>query len=114
MPPPRFTHGFENDVFISYCRVDDKPDPSGRRWVSKFTQDLHTLLQQNSGHTIHIWRDTKNLDSADRFDLEIFDQLRKTAVLLPILTRNYLTSEYCNRELYDFAIHSNDLGNTTR
>jgi hypothetical protein len=37
MPSARFNHGFENDVFLSYCHRDDETDPSGRCWVSRHT-----------------------------------------------------------------------------
>jgi WD40 repeat protein len=56
MPSPRFDHDFENDVFISYCHVDDETDASGRRWVSRFEHDLQTQLSQNSGRTtVRVW-----------------------------------------------------------
>ena len=113
MPSPRFSHGFENDVLISYCHTDDEPDPSGRRWVSRFEQDLKTLLEQNSGHSVRIWRDQR-LDAADRFNEEILDQLRKSAVLIMILTRSYLNSAFCQKEWREFLRISTDLSNTTR
>lgn len=113
MPSPRFKHGFENDVFISYCHTDDEPDPSGRRWVSKFGIDLKTLLEQNSGRMVRIWHD-QNLDAADRFDAEIEAQLRSSAILVPILTRNYLNSDFCGRERCEFLRISSNIGNTTR
>jgi hypothetical protein len=113
MPSPRFIHGFENDVFLSYCHKDDETDPSGRRWVSKFESDLRTLLEQNSGRTVKIWRDQK-LNAADRFDGEIHAQLIRSAMLLPIITRNYLNSEYCGKEWREFLSRASDLGNTTR
>src|SRR5215469_9121701 len=101
MPSPRFNHAFENDVFLSYCHKDDETDPSGRRWISKFESDLRTLLEQNSGRTVKVWRDQK-LNAADRFDGEIQAQLIRSAILVPIITRNYLNSEYCGKEWREF------------
>jgi hypothetical protein len=113
MPSPRFHHGFANDVFLSYCHKDDETDPSGRRWVSKFESDLRTMLEQNSGRTVQIWRDHK-LNAADRFDREIHAQLSKSAILVPIITRNYLNSEFCGKEWREFLRQTSDLGNATR
>jgi hypothetical protein len=113
MPSPRFNHGFENDVFLSYCHKDDETDPSGRRWVTKFESDLTTLLEQNSGRSVRIWRDRK-LNAADRFDGEIRAQLIQSAILVPIITRNYLNSAYCDKEWREFLGHASDIGNTSR
>jgi hypothetical protein len=82
MPRPRFNHGYNNDVFVNYSHTDDEPDPSGVRWVTRFETDLETLLRQNSGRAVHVWRDKK---LADRFDQEIREQLRNAAVFVQIL-----------------------------
>jgi hypothetical protein len=111
--PRRFKHGFDNDIFLSYCHKDDETDPSGRRWISKFEYDLKILLEQNSGRTVRVWRDQK-LNAADRFDAEIINQLKKSAIMIPVLTRNYLTSEYCEREWREFVRTANNIGNATR
>jgi hypothetical protein len=111
--PRRFKHGFDNDIFLSYCHKDDETDPSGRRWVTKFEHDLKVLLEQNSGRTVRIWHDQK-LNAADRFDAEIIDQLKNSAILIPVLTRNYLMSEYCGSEWREFLSIASNIGNTTR
>jgi hypothetical protein len=113
MSSPRFNHGFENDVFISYCHIDDKTDPSGLQWVFEFEKDLRTLLEQNSGRTVRIWRDPK-LNTADRFDTEIISQLRRSALLIAVLTRSYFSSEFCQREWREFMRVRSDVGNTSR
>jgi hypothetical protein len=113
MPSPRFNHGFENDVFLSYCHKDDEPDPIGRRWITKFESDLRTQLEMNSGRTVRIWRDRK-LNAADRFDQEIRAQLLHSAILVPIITPSYMNSEHCDKEWRQFLRSVKDIGNTTR
>jgi hypothetical protein len=112
MASPRFNHGFENDVFISYCHKDNEP-LFERRWVSKFESDLKTLLEQNSGRTVRIWRDQK-LKAADFFNQEILTQLGKSATLVPIITRNYFNSEFCGKEWRTFLSFGSLAGNTGR
>jgi hypothetical protein len=113
MPAPRFEHGFENDVFISYTHADDEADHVGRRWVSQFETDLRTRLVQVSGCSIRTWRDNR-LGAADRFDGEIATQLQKSAVLVPVLTPSYFRSNYCQQEREYFRKAAPDIGNTAR
>src|SRR6186713_345985 len=97
MPPPRFAHRFQYDVFVSYAHKDDVVDPSGRRWVSQFFTDLKARLEQVSGRSIEIWRDDR-LGGADVFDEVIRTRLRSSAVLLTILSPNYFSSTACGEE----------------
>jgi hypothetical protein len=113
MLSPRYNHRFENDVFLSYCHKDDEPDASGRRWVTKFESDLRTQLEMNSGRTVRIWRDQK-LNAADRFNDEIRAQLIQSAILVPVITRGYLNSEFCGREWREFLSQAGDIGNSSR
>jgi hypothetical protein len=109
MPPGRFHHRFEHDVFLSYAHVDDDVDPSGRRWVSQFAEDLKNRLQMVAGRSIAIWRDDR-LGAADRFDSEIQKQLAASAVLLPILSPAYFVSDFCRREREEFIRAAGDAG----
>jgi hypothetical protein len=111
--PQRFQHGFENDVFISYTHVDDEADVTGRKWVSQFESDLRTRLIQVSGYNVASWRDNK-LGAADRFDGEIAAQVRKSAVLVTVLTPSYFHSEYCRKERELFWLDAGDIGNKAR
>jgi hypothetical protein len=107
--PQRFQHGFENDVFISYTHVDDEADVTCRKWVSQFENDLRTRLIQVSGYNVTTWRDNK-LGAADRFDGEIAAQVRKSAVLVTVLTPSYFHSDYCRKERELFWLDAGDIG----
>ena len=110
---PRFPHGFQNDVFISYAQVDNKPDANAREWVTQFETDLRTRLVQVSGCRVTTWRDDK-LQAADRWNDEIADRLRNSAVLLAVLTPAYFLSEYCQKEREQFWRDAPDIGNKAR
>jgi hypothetical protein len=101
MPPPRYQHGFEHDVFLSYTHADDQPDGE-LRWVTKFKNDLKTRLEIVSGRTVDIWRDEEKLGAADRFDGSIAHAVNNSAVMLVVLSPNYFESTYCSQERQEF------------
>jgi hypothetical protein len=93
---------FDNDVFISYTHIDNKPlGESQKGWIAMLAEALDTRLSQLLGENPRIWRDRK-LDGNDRFDQEIIDQLMHAAVLVSVLSPRYLNSEWCQRELNTF------------
>ena len=110
----RFTHGFKNDVFISYTQADDRSDASGRQWVTKFEMDLHTRLSLISGRSIQIWRDRTNVGRSDRFNAEIAAQIRESAVLIVVLTPSYAHSGSCRQAREAFSAASAESGDRAR
>lgn len=101
---------YKIDLFISYAHIDNQPvaaDKSG--WVTRFHASLDTLLSMRLGKTVRIWRDDK-LQGNDKFDAEIVQQFRQTAVLVSVLTPRYLNSEWCTREINEFCQHADATG----
>jgi hypothetical protein len=97
MPPPRFRHGYDHDVFISYTHTDDQLD-AGCRWVTEFARDLKVRLEIVSGHSVDIWRDEEKLGAADRFNESIAAAIETSAVLLVVLSPGYFNSTPCQEE----------------
>jgi len=90
-----FTQGFENDVFISYSHRDNLAP----RWVDRFHDALLAALKRKLGddHTV-VWRDPE-LNANSLFNQKIKRMIDSSAVFLVLLSRNYLKSEYCMKEL---------------
>lgn len=111
-----YTRGFENDVFISYAHQDDT---SG--WVREFHTQLKNRFGQLLGRTqaqVVVWRDPR-LEPTNVLTPEILDQLRKTAVLISIITPNCMESQWCNDERSKFRFYAAlngglTIGNSTR
>ncbi len=104
MPPPRFKHAFEHDVFLSYTHTDDRPEGEQQiRWVTTFMTDLRIRLEAVSGHTVDIWRDEEKLGAADRFNDTIAHAVSNSAIMLVILSPAYFTSDYCSLERQKFC-----------
>jgi hypothetical protein len=96
--------GFPNDVFISYTHRDNSPDDPGdpaTGWVSRFHRELQVRLTELLGREAKVWRDPK-LGAVDVFSHELTVQLKRTAVLVPVLSPGYDRSEWCHKELAAF------------
>ncbi len=97
-----YLEGFENDVFISYTHVDDlpdRPDVAGERgWVERFASRLKVALWKRMGEEVAVWRDPE-LKRSDRFDDRIEAAVRGSAILLTLISRRYLKSDYCLQEI---------------
>jgi hypothetical protein len=107
-----YTTEFTNDVFISFAHVDNTEN-----WVTELHRQLQDRFVQ-LGADVTIWRD-KKLSKADEFSPEIFDQLRKTAVLVSVITPRCIHSNWCadERRKFEFFATLNGglrIGNTPR
>lgn len=90
-----YLRNFTNDIFISFAHLDDSEG-----WVRDFTTHLENRLAQ-IGAKITIWRDSK-LRGIDVFSDEIFDQLKKTALLISIISPGSIQSNWCQDERQKF------------
>lgn len=93
---------FETHLFISYAHVDNKPTADDEGWITRFHKSLESYLSTNLGKDASIWRDDK-LQGNDIFGDEIIKQFLKTALLISVLSRRYLESEWCIREVREFC-----------
>jgi hypothetical protein len=93
------------DIFISYAHVDNIPVFNQEQgWIEQFHEDLRILLVQRLGRIddIRIWWDEKRLDGGTFFDHSIEEGIRRTAVMLCLLSPGYMKSDYCQKELDAF------------
>src|SRR5271155_4626572 len=96
-----YLQGFGTDVFISYSHADDKP-VGEIRWVQKFCANLRALVRAKIGKPATIWLDQSGLDGTHIVDDHIPNEVRRSAILVSVLSPNYVNSEWCNRELDAF------------
>ena len=93
---------FTNHVFISYSHPDNL-SVSGKGFVSRLEEALLPYLSNRLKRTPpKIWRDQRLSDNVD-FDSVIIDSLKGSAVLLAVLTDNYVGSAWCRREAITFC-----------
>jgi hypothetical protein len=89
---------------VSYARTDDQP-PSGETegWVTTLVKKLKNLLVQKlSCEEAYSLKIDYSLNGNAQVTSEIIDTIQQTAFLLVILSRDYLASDWCQRERNNF------------
>src|SRR5436189_1489596 len=100
----------EHDIFISYPHISNMEDSSRQNgWVARFHQDLKVRLSDYLGRDARVWRDNK-LPPGAILDDAILNRLRKSAVLLCILSPAYVRSTWCMQELSQFCREASQAG----
>src|SRR3954470_24490331 len=90
-----YVPNFKNDLFISYRRASNEgPD----EWIDNFCKQLSADLRDCVGD-VRIWRDTSQLRAGEEWRREIAEALDGSAVFLAIISRTYLESDECRKEL---------------
>jgi TIR domain len=91
--------------FISYAHDDDRPtgaDPGEEGFVS-FLQRMLEAKLRGDGSQVKLWRDARRFSGGDLFNNEIENALKTSAVLVVIMSNNWLSRPYCQLELEKFA-----------
>ncbi|HWW75710.1 MAG TPA: toll/interleukin-1 receptor domain-containing protein [Pyrinomonadaceae bacterium] len=96
------TPNFEEDIFISYDRDDNKPlleDYKG--WIDTMHVGLARRLTHVMGEEPKIWRDIKKPGNTELREAILY-KLENTAFLVFVLSPCYIKSEWCQWELKAF------------
>jgi len=93
---------FANDLFISYAHIDNSAYQGEQGWIDLLHERLRIRLAQLLGKPPSIWRDRK-LKGFDVFDETIVIELKRSAILLCIVSPRYVASDYCRSEIDNFS-----------
>ena len=101
-------------IFLSYAHDDNRvPSDEFTGWVDFFDRTLSIELLERA-LDCELWRDRRDLDPMAFFDDEILNAVRKSEILVAVISPRYVERNYCLRELAIFVeSHSNgavDLG----
>ena len=96
-----FNHSMSENLspigFWSYARQDDEEKLSGLRSI------LQRQLQQKYGREpIRIFQDVAAIPPGADWNQKITEALHSSTFLIPIITPNFLESEWCNQEVFLF------------
>src|SRR5687768_2974884 len=89
----------ENDIYISYTRVDNLPDPTLKEGiVDVFHKYLDVELSRLIGRVgaINTW---KNAHGDEGFFTAIERAIKQSAIFVALVSNNYVSSQFCQREL---------------
>lgn len=89
-------------VFISYARDDDSVPP-GRSDVKGFVTYLDEQVRFEliglGSPRPSLWRDKRRIDAGEQFDPKIAAGISDSALLIVVLSRNWVTRPWCLHEL---------------
>jgi hypothetical protein len=99
---------YRYDVFVSYAHADNEvPEGAATKfgWVTTLARNL------NVGPNVHkkaLFIDHQ-LKPGDEFSDDLIDKVRSSALLVLLLSQNYIDSEWCGKELeYFIQSHASD------
>jgi hypothetical protein len=93
---------YEYDVFLSYSRAKDWP-----KWVSYiFMPIFDHWLTSELGRDARIFVDT-NIENGASWPETLDRALSKSAILVPLWTKNYFSSDWCTLEFTRFRAREN-------
>jgi hypothetical protein len=96
------------DIFISYARRDDQAAREvlgAKGLVTSLHDRLLAVFDELGTPRPSVFRDTQRIDKADQFEPRLGHALREAKLLVVVLSRNWLDSEWCRRELDTFVGH---------
>ena len=93
------------DVFISYARKDDVPDPdAGLGWVSGIKAEIEHSSRKETGREYEVFFDRDRIEKFDPWADTIRSALRSSRVMLVCVSENYFASPPCKWEWDEFAM----------
>jgi len=94
-------------IFISYARKDDlgkADDPKSVGIVTALHKAIEAILLRLGEPTPRVWRDRLRIEKANFFDIEIQQAISASQLLVVVLSRNWISSPNCRKEL-DLFLH---------
>jgi hypothetical protein len=95
------------EVFVSYRRLDDLPPPGkskDRGFVCYLLRQLRYDLSQMGVPEAILWQDRAKIALGDDFPQTIYEALNRAELFVAILSRNYIASSWCEKELSTMAV----------
>jgi hypothetical protein len=95
---------FEYDVFLSYAWANNDPDGEAGEWVTEFRKRLNKAVNAELGRDCQtkFFFDIETLGPNVEFGDQIEDALRKSATVVAVISKSYVESPNCRKELEFF------------
>jgi hypothetical protein len=85
----------EYDIFLSYARTDNREND---RYVEKLAQTLRSIYRAQTGRELRIFLDLDEIRTAEIWERRIRLALRRSAIMISVLSPAYFNSAWCGRE----------------
>ncbi|HMG05326.1 MAG TPA: toll/interleukin-1 receptor domain-containing protein [Chthoniobacterales bacterium] len=96
------------EIFVSYCWADNTEvelvDEEKKKltWVGHFSRELSALIRLFRGRKTAVWRDATDMRGNFQLSTDVYDALGRSTMLIPVLSRSYIRSDWCPEELERF------------
>ncbi|WP_294538345.1 toll/interleukin-1 receptor domain-containing protein [uncultured Rhodoblastus sp.] len=103
-------------VFLSYRRIDDRAPPENPKacYVKHFREQLLWELQMKGVPETVVWMDRYNIEPGDEWNEIIESALQEADLFIALLSNNYITSPWCDKELSAMAARIRSLDGDLR
>jgi hypothetical protein len=94
-----------HQIFLSYAWADDEVPAVERErpgWVRYFHDFVVAGLRSRGFKDVNFWRDVKEYSDNQEFEKQIEAALANAVLLVAIVSPNYLSSQWCPKELARF------------
>ncbi|HJZ79925.1 MAG TPA: TIR domain-containing protein [Pyrinomonadaceae bacterium] len=100
---------FNDDIFISYAHIDDRPLDEVKGWVTSFHERLNDRLAMLLGTELRIWWDQREQSNQYLIGM-IGERISNTLLLVSIVTPRYVNSDWCRAEVREFCRRADETG----
>jgi hypothetical protein len=100
---------FNDDLFISYAHIDDRPLDDVKGWVTSFHERLNDRLAMLLGTELKIWWDQREQSNQYLVGM-IGERISNTLLLVSIVTPRYVHSDWCRAEVQEFCERADQTG----
>jgi len=94
--------GYVHDVFVSYAQANDHDG-----WVTRFKDKLTDFLNERLDTQPKVFWDEQSLKPNDELDSAITEAVRRSAVMVVVVSHKYLTRPWCSLEREAFLQNGN-------
>ncbi len=92
----QYAHGHVYDLFVSYSSRDID-------WVKTFHDDLIKEVNRWTDPDIHAFLDRISIAPGEVWDDKIMSSITQSAILVPVMTPRFFSSDYCQKEVNTFV-----------
>jgi hypothetical protein len=89
----------EYDIFLSYARADNR---NNDQYVEKLARTISEIYRQRTGRELRIFLDLDEIATAQEWESRIHVALRRSSVMVSVLSPSYFASYWCGREWDSF------------
>jgi hypothetical protein len=94
----------EYDLFVSYVRVDDEQGA-----VTHLTDKIRAIYARRTKRQLRVFFDRQEIQTAELWEERISGALRRSTLLVAVVTDAYLSSRWCRSEWDHFAAEERGL-----